>query len=280
MLIGSISYYAEMKKILLALGVPNGKIIHLLKSREKSFNQAVKEVWNMNNIYASLVNEKYFSYYFKNYAICTMYLEKEDRNKKLYKYQDYLLKGIDYVRVSTIDLLAREVNERNIEGAVAELGVYQGHFSKLLHDFFPNRELLLFDTFEGFHENDVKIDQEVAYSQAQIGHLSDTNIDLVLSKLSRRYQVHVIKGYFPESAITIEDRKYALVSIDVDLYQPTYEGLNYFYERLSKGGYIIVHDYNFQLYKGVKQAVRNFCREIGIGYFPVSDYFGSVLITK
>ncbi len=38
--------------------------------------------------------------------------------------------------------------------------------------------------------------------------------------------------------------KFCFVSIDVDLAQPTAEGVTLFYERLVPGGVIIVHDYN------------------------------------
>lgn len=39
----------------------------------------------------------------------------------------------------------------------------------------------------------------------------------------------------------IED-SFCFVSLDMDLYKPTYEGLHYFYPRLNHGGYIFIHD--------------------------------------
>ena len=44
--------------------------------------------------------------------------------------------------------------ERNIWGSMAELGVYKGEFSACLNQMLPDRKLYLFDTFEGFHNND------------------------------------------------------------------------------------------------------------------------------
>ena len=43
------------------------------------------------------------------------------------------------------------------------------------------------------------------------------------------------KGYFPESAHGI-DEKFAFVSLDLDLYKPTLEGLRFFYPKMIKGG--------------------------------------------
>jgi O-methyltransferase len=88
------------------------------------------------------------------------------------------------------------------------------------------------------------------------------------------------KGYFPETAHEFEDT-FAFVSIDVDLYEPIYNGLAYFYPRLERGGYIFIHDYNDgQKYIGVKEAVKKYCSENNIAYFPLSDNQGSAIIMK
>ena len=50
-------------------------------------------------------------------------------------------------------------------------------------------------------------------------------------------------GIFPGSAKPLEDRKFALVHLDMDLYQGTLEALNWFYPRMQQGGVIITHDY-------------------------------------
>jgi O-methyltransferase len=35
------------------------------------------------------------------------------------------------------------------------LAVYKGNFAKRINEVFPERQLILFDTFEKFNENDV-----------------------------------------------------------------------------------------------------------------------------
>ncbi|MDR3334041.1 MAG: TylF/MycF family methyltransferase [Treponema sp.] len=62
------------------------------------------------------------------------------------------MKRIDHVRHSSLRLITEEIRERNIEGAVAELGVFKGDFAKRLNIAFPDRKLYLFDTFDGFDE--------------------------------------------------------------------------------------------------------------------------------
>ncbi|TCT14025.1 macrocin-O-methyltransferase TylF [Natranaerovirga pectinivora] len=273
-------FYEEILEQLLNMKIDKNKIVRLIKKKEKSAKQLIKEVYNKNAVYSLVVKDEYLSYYYKEYGICDMYLLNNDRNKQLYKYPDYLLNGIDYVRLSTVDLMAREIKEKEIAGAIAELGVYKGDFTRLINDYFPERKLYLFDTFEGFSKEDVNVEEENELSKAKVGHLGDTNVELVLRKLLHKDNVIIKKGYFPESVYDLEEKVYAFVSIDVDLFKPTYEGILYFYKKLAKGGYILVHDYNHPDYTGVKKAVKQACKELGINYIPLSDYFGSVVISK
>lgn len=281
-LIASKSFHQEMIEQLVSLGVTKSKIVNILmeNNKNKSSKQLIKETYVNNEIYKNIVKTDYLNQFLKDYSICSMYLGGKERNIKLYNYPDYLLKGIDYVRLSTLELISREISERKIDGVVAELGVYRGDMTKIINDLFPDRKLYLFDTFEGFNEQDVYVEQENSFSKAKPGHLSNTNIETVLSKIPNRDNVIVREGYFPNTTVGLKEEVYAFVSIDVDLYKPTYEGLCYFYQRLAKGGYMLIHDYNFDTYKGVKNAIRDFSEKFGVNYVPVSDYFGSVIFSK
>ncbi len=53
------------------------------------------------------------------------------------------------------------------------------------------------------------------------------------------------KGWIPQSFEQHPEYVYRFVHVDVDLYQPTLESLNYFYPRLSAGGVILCDDYGF-----------------------------------
>lgn len=193
------------------------------------------------------------------------------------KQQQFVLE-CDYVRASSLELIAQEIYDKNIVGNVAELGVYRGDFAKYINKAFPDRKLYLFDTFEGFDKRDVKIEVEQNYSTGE-QDFSETSTDLVLSKMENRNSCIIKKGFFPETAENINDT-FAFVSIDVDLYEPMYKGLNFFYDKLNKGGYIMLHDYNNKYYKGVKEALRKFSEEKNVPYFPLCDGAGSAIIMK
>ncbi|AUD03012.1 TylF/MycF/NovP-related O-methyltransferase [Spirosoma pollinicola] len=187
---------------------------------------------------------------------------------------------MDYVRLSSLDLCASEIYDKQIAGNVAELGVFRGDFAEKISLAFPDRKLYLFDTFEGFDKRDIAVDNLKSYSAGD-EDFSKTSVNIVLKNLPYPQNCLIRKGFFPES-VQPEDthETFAFVSIDTDLYQPIFEGLEFFYPRLSRGGYIFIHDYNNDVYKGAKQAVQEFCQKNSVSYFPLTDGAGSAIIAK
>ena len=99
-----------------------------------------------------------------------------------------------------------------------------------------------------------------------------TNQELVLEKMLYKEKVVIQKGYFPETTIGLENKKFGFVNLDFDLYKPTLEGLRFFYPKLVKGGCILIHDYYNAWYKGVGAAIEKFEEEYGeIIKFPIGD---------
>jgi len=187
--------------------------------------------------------------------------------------------GGDYVRQASLELVAKEIYESGVLGSVAELGVYRGDFAKLINQQFPDRKLYLFDTFDGFNNDDVAIEQQKKFSDSEVSHFANTSAEVVLSKMPYPEQCLVRQGYFPATTAGLEDQ-FAFVSIDADLYQPIYAGLQFFYPRMAKGGYIFLHDFNNQRFKGAKEATKRYCAEKSISYFPLSDICGTAVIIK
>jgi O-methyltransferase len=69
-------------------------------------------------------------------------------------------------------------------------------------------------------------------------------------------QVVCIKGWFRDTLPQLRDKKWALVRLDGDMYESTWDGLVNLYPNLSVGGYLIVDDYN--AVKGCRQAVEDY----------------------
>lgn len=186
--------------------------------------------------------------------------------------------NLDYVRYSTLSLCYNEIVKRQLEGNIAEVGVYRGDFAKRLNVLFPDKKLYLFDTFEGFSSEDSRFEQNNNYSNAT-QDFSNTSIELVKSKMKYPENCIFKKGKFPDTAKDLEDQ-FCFVSLDADLFLPIYEGLKYFYPRLVKNGYIFIHDFNNDHYAGAREAVVQFCQEQGIWFTPIPDIGGTAVITK
>ncbi len=186
--------------------------------------------------------------------------------------------NLDYVRYRTLELCMSEIKKKDIHGNMAEVGVYKGSFSEKLNKIFPDRKLYLFDTFEGFDAQDVAVEKENNYSTGD-QDFSDTSVAFVLSRMKNKENCIVRKGFFPATAEGLED-KFCFVSLDADLYQPILSGLEYFYPRLEKGGYIFIHDFNNQQYGGARDAVIKFCSANGVGFVPIPDNGGTAIISK
>lgn len=179
-------------------------------------------------------------------------------------------------RVSFLEKLSQIQNFDN--AAVAEVGVFEGDFAKWINQFYAKQKLHLFDTFEGFDKRD--IDKDSLYSEAKVGDYSNASIDMVMKKMIYPENVIIHKGYFPDTAKQLEEERFAFVNLDVDLYEPTYNGLKFFKDKMISGGVILVHDYFATNFKRPHEAVNQFLEEMNGRYakYPIGDGI-SIMIT-
>ena len=194
--------------------------------------------------------------------------------------QDML--AYDYNRMRVFELIRQEIDWGGVDGAAAELGVFQGRFARCINALFPDRTLYLFDTFEGFRESEAAQEKAAGHcTDSLIERCKDTSMEAVLELMPHRDKIICKKGLFPESLDGLEDR-FAFVSLDVDFEQAIYDGLDYFYPRMNTGGYMMIHDYNSKTLRGVRNAVERYERYIGrpLAKVPLPDIFGTLVLVK
>ena len=235
-------------------------IILLANDREETFNELRYQLTKVVDK-ALIVDVYSYSMYY---------------DKKVYSEPNYFKD----IRLATLESASREIYHNHVDGAIAECGVYRGEFSKIMARLMPDRRLYLFDTFSGFDERDnTGIDDEYLFSPyAKDFNFKDTSVELVLDNIGYQVDVVVRKGYFPNTAEGLEKEKFAVVSLDTDLYEPILSGLKFFWPRLNAGGFIFVHD--FGGIKGVRNAVIDFCEKEHIGYTPLPDICHSAVLAK
>jgi len=191
-----------------------------------------------------------------------------DRSEICTKYIDFSVRS----RIVFLEKLGELFREQNIQGCIAECGVFQGEFAQEINRVFPAHKLYLFDTFSGFDPRDVEIEHENQYTVLGAGHFNITSEGLVLGKLPHPEMCVIRKGYFPETASGLEEERFCFVTLDFDLYQPTLAGLQFFAPRMTESGVILIHDYFADGFKGVRAAVNDFDPVAkGLRLLPIGD---------
>jgi hypothetical protein len=166
----------------------------------------------------------------------------------------------------------------DIAGSVAELGVYKGTTAKLLHELLPGRTLWLFDTFEGFDARDLPGERGTDAASFQF---DDTSLAAVLEHIGSSDRIRPCRGYFPATAAAVpDDERFALVHLDADLQKPTADALEFFYPRLSPGGFLILHDYGSGAWPGVVEAVDRFFVDKPESIVRIPDKSGTAVVRR
>jgi len=144
----------------------------------------------------------------------------------------------------------------HLPGDFAECGVYKGGTAMLaartLHDAgASDRPLHLFDTFQGMPEQAGRD----AGGHAP-GDFGDTSLTAVQSRLTEFPNVRFHPGLIPTTLSAAEDRSFAFVYLDLDLYDSTLQAARFFYPRMVPGAALICDDYGFPRYKdAAKKAI-------------------------
>jgi O-methyltransferase len=180
----------------------------------------------------------------------------------------------DYFRYATLGLAATRVLEEEVPGAFAEVGVWRGETSSFLHRIAPRRRLYLFDTFSGFPERDLP-------DGANDQRFRDTSEAAVRRRVGCSPNVLLRSGYVPDTLAGLEDERFAFVLLDLDLLEPTRASLEFFYPRLSPGGYLVMHDYNNpESDWACKRALDAFLEDRPERLVELGDVWGSALIRR
>lgn len=187
--------------------------------------------------------------------------------------------GGDIPRLWSLMLNIKQIVGEGIAGDFAELGVWRGNTAAVLAHYAKasNREVYLFDTYEGFKEKDL-----VGVDANKKLEFANTSVEMVKDVIGvEDGRCHYVKGYFP-GTITEEHQRntYAVVSLDCDLYEPMRAGLEFFYPRMPKGGVFFLHDYSSVHWDGAKKAIDAFCKQAGEFVILLPDKSGSAFLRK
>lgn len=192
------------------------------------------------------------------------------------KIENVILSSGDPVRFSTLALAINTIKKDNIKGNFAEVGVYRGNTSRIIHLLDPEKTFYLFDTFEGFASEDFE-----SVDDANDNRFRDTSMEILRQTIGDLKNIVIKKGYFPDTTKGLENETFSFIMIDVDKYKPTLAALQFFHPRLTSGGYIFVHDFNNpESNRGVSRAVNEFFGDKSEKLIEIPDKWGSIVIRK
>ena len=149
-----------------------------------------------------------------------------------------------------------DIKDQLPEGSIAEFGVYKGGITKFMSSCFPDRTVYAFDTFEGM-PSEMTSDKD--HRKMKVPNIFN-DVENVFEYLDEP-NIEVKKGLFPDTTIGLEDETFALVHLDVDLYESTLAGLEFFWTRMAEGGVMILDDFEYVNTPGVRMAFDDYFGE-------------------
>jgi len=149
---------------------------------------------------------------------------------------------------------------KNIKGDIIEFGVWKGNngllIKKILDIYNIKKKLYLFDHFKGLIHFEHIDKKALIYKNQFIGNKK------MLTEIIKFYKFKDISIIFQDATKLTKNsfnkKKFALVYIDVDLYEPTKKILMSIVNKVEKGGLIIFDEGNDSIFAGESKAMKEF----------------------
>jgi O-methyltransferase len=173
-------------------------------------------------------------------------------------------------RLNNIQFCVEDVLRNHVPGDLIETGVWRGGsciFMKavLVAHGITGRRIFVADSFAGLPKPDPSrypVDREdTTYQEKFLAVSQETVMDNFRKYDLLDDQVVFLKGWFKDTLPTAPIEQLAVMRLDGDLYQSTWEALTALYPKLSVGGYCIIDDYAIGL---CRKAVDDFRSRHGI----------------
>jgi O-methyltransferase len=168
---------------------------------------------------------------------------------------------------------------RDLPGEYAELGTFRGVVASVIWKRkSPGAIFHVFDTFEGFDERDLQ-DNRLDTTNEKAA-FANTSLDLALQRIAGGPHPELVPhvGFFPDTFVGLDDRKFKFVHVDLDLAEPITAALERFWPRMTPGGVILIHDCMSARYPMACEAVEAFFKPRGISIWTWNDRLGTAMV--
>lgn len=160
-----------------------------------------------------------------------------------------------------------DVIENKVPGDLIETGVWRGGacilMKAVLKAYNEDRYVVCADSFQGLPKPSGKYEADKNDTHWKKKELAIESFEvrsnfLKYGMLDRR--VSFLKGLFKDT-LHLLDMEFAIIRLDGDMYESTWDSLTALYPKLSIGGYCIIDDYGLH---GARKAVEDYRRQYDI----------------
>jgi O-methyltransferase len=156
---------------------------------------------------------------------------------------------------------------KNLEGDFVECGVNTGAYSRAVIEYIDfdktGKTFYLLDTFEGMPGHLVREEEKKVGVSEYLGDHYKNVFDQVV-KTFEHFKVKIIKGVVPDTLVECDAKKICYLSIDMNSAAPEIAAADFFWEKLVKGGVMILDDYGFPMHIFQKRAFDEFALKKGV----------------
>lgn len=156
---------------------------------------------------------------------------------------------------------------RGVAGDVVECGCWKGHSTRMLASTMARlgkgRRLEVFDSFEGGLSDKASEDRNERFdltpSQVREEKLVFSSTEQeVLQALKGFDFARLHRGWIPDRFPEFGDAPCAFLHVDVDLYQPIKDTLEWFWPRMPSGAVVVLDDHGYCQFPGARRAAQEF----------------------
>lgn len=174
-------------------------------------------------------------------------------------------------RLENVRKLMESVIGERVPGDFVETGVWRGGASIMARAVLEaycvkDRRVYACDSFEGLPPPDPEKYPADSGSTFHAYPELSVSIEAVKTNFAKfdllDEQVVFVKGWFRDTMPTLPCKQVAVLRLDGDMYESTMDPLIHLYDRIPKGGWVIVDDYN--VVPAAKKAVNDFLEGRGI----------------
>ncbi|MBK7374563.1 MAG: TylF/MycF family methyltransferase [Ferruginibacter sp.] len=157
---------------------------------------------------------------------------------------------------------------KDIEGDFVECGTNKGGYAKAICEYLDFRNIsktfYLLDTFEGLDETLLTDAEKAAGKKEYFEAAYSDCFEEVQKTFSSEPNVKLIKGSVPGTLNQVPSQNIAFLSIDMNNVNPEIAAMDHFWDKLSKGGIVVLDDYAYMTYDFQYEAHNNWAMKKGI----------------